>query len=145
MLSSISWKQLDTETLCRPVIYSGIPALATHKANITLVLFPAVQRLHASSLQTPLFSYASIAPPWYQTRHTRKREQYFEWEPQILTGKKSDVNLKKKLCEVPYWYFPKETPPFLWDMEKLVVQPSFSWSRSLYNKSRNQTQENQNK
>lgn len=113
VLSSIAWMQLDTEALCQLLIYSGIPALGTEKINITLVLFPAVQRIHASSLQTrSLFSYASIAPPLHQTQHTRKRGQYFEWDPQILTENKSDVSLKKHLCKVLYWYFPEETPPF---------------------------------
>lgn len=56
VLSPIAWMQLNTEPLYQLIIYSGMPALATQKTNITLVLFPAVQRI-ASSLQTrSLFS-----------------------------------------------------------------------------------------
>lgn len=58
VLSSITWMPLYTETLCWLLSYSEILAPTTQKTSVALVLFSAVQRIHAGSLQRgPFFSH----------------------------------------------------------------------------------------
>jgi len=130
VLSSITWMQHYTKTLCWLPIYSEIPAPTTQKTSIALVLCSAVQRIDASSLRRGQF-FSYFCSSSVISDITSQKKWTVLWMRTIITNwKKADINLKKLCMSFCTDIFPRQLHHSTGTWKNKQYNPHFSGQRA---------------